>query len=123
MTQLGRSRTLTETLGWSKRSRWPPRFLTVRAGGGAGADLDDVDLHRIRAGDLAFGLGEIHLYAAGTECGTRAGCIVWAVANAGADNDALPPAKGGAAVPGSRIGVAAQPKLHLAIPPEIRAWI
>ena len=87
---------------------------------GADAELDNDDLHCVRAGDLAFGFGEVHLYAAGTERCVGADRFLRAFANVGADDDALPPAEGGPSVSRSRKGVAAEPEPDLALPPEVR---
>jgi hypothetical protein len=91
------------------------------ASGRARLDLNDVYLHCLCTGDVAFGLREVHLHAAGAERGAGDDCILRAVTDAGPDDDALPAAGGGAAL--SRAGQrdAAKPELDLAAPSAVRA--
>ena len=92
-----------------------------RASGRAGLDLDAVHLHRVCTGDLAVGLREVHLHAAGAERGAGDDCVLWSVADAGPDDDALPAAGRGAALSRGGQRDAAEPELDLADPSAVRA--
>jgi multidrug efflux pump subunit AcrB len=89
------------------------------AGSDAGTDFDDVDLHRLRAGDAVVRFGEVHFHPAGRECSARTDRLVRAVAYVGTHHDALPSAEGGASLSGAGERVPVEPKLHLALSPEV----
>ena len=64
--------------------------------------LHPVDLHRVRAGAAADGHGAVPVHAAGDGGGVRDDGVVPAVADAGADDGALPAAQRGRGLPGRR---------------------
>ena len=64
--------------------------------------LYPLHLHRVRAGAAADGNGAVPVHAAGDGGGVRDDGVVPAVANAGADDGALPAAKRNRGVPGRR---------------------
>ena len=63
---------------------------------------------------------EVPLHSIGTRRCPGSDCVLFAVADARSDHDALPSPRGGLAVSG-RGGIANKPQLHLAISSEIRS--
>ncbi len=68
---------------------------------------------------LLSGSAKYIFHPAGIERGTGVGGLVWAVAHAGAYNDAFPSSQRSAAVSRAAGAIAAEPKFDLAISPEI----